>query len=304
MPKTTKALAKLRTFKEDFLRAQEKAGVKPSAPAPVTTPNEPAADGAPVVVPQPAQTIPPVQQYVRAAAGAYSRFTGQSALKFGAVIFAAIVLGVSVSVWLFAPKNSVVVQSTTVTSALVYAEEDISVSLTSSQSGLMQNLLAVTPQEGTSVAHIYPTVVTTGGVRPANAGEILNTLNPRIPGTFSRTIETINFGYYNGREPFMILQINSFDNALSGMLTWEANMSADLAPFFGPPVSGSFDQQSRTVTQVVPPFFVDTVVANLDARVLSNEIQEERMMYSFLDRGTILITTSREALEALSAVVK
>jgi hypothetical protein len=101
-----------------------------------------------------------------------------------------------------------------------------------------------------------------------------------------------------------VLKVTSFEAAFGGLLSWESSISADLSPFFGAPVTGTFDPTDRSTTQIRAPYFKDTVIANLDARILTDETQKERLVYAFLDRNTVILTVNKSALEAVINAVK
>ncbi len=100
------------------------------------------------------------------------------------------------------------------------------------------------------------------------------------------------------------MKVSSFDAALGGILQWEDAMSGDLAPLFGTPVAATFDRTARTATQTREPFFVDVVHANRDMRILRDSEERERIVYSFLDRSTILIATDRTVIEEVAPLVR
>jgi hypothetical protein len=136
---------------------------------------------------------------------------------------------------------------------------------------------------------LVPEVTTFGTPTPAEPTAILATVRWQIPGSFARSLTTIRFGRYNNA-PFVALTAENFDTAFAGMLAWETAMSRDLSPLFGQPVTGTFDPRNPGV--VAEPFFADTVVSNRDVRVLRDENESERLVYTFVDQTTILITTS------------
>ena len=61
---------------------------------------------------------------------------------------------------------------------------------------------------------------------------------------------------------------------------------------------------ARSNDQTSQAFFIDTLIANQDVRVLFDQAKDERLMYSFINRNTILITTTREAFMELVPLVK
>jgi hypothetical protein len=221
------------------------------------------------------------------------------------VVAVAVVLGVSFSFWLFGDDESeYTLQNQDTSNSLVSSEERIAVPIGTNPQVFMRNILAAQPKPTTVVAEVYPTSNVAGDDTEVATDQVLLLLDWQASGSFLRNITDINFGFYRDREPFIVLKVNSFDTAFGGILEWENFMSADLSPLFGAPVSGTFDPQSRSATQIREPFFVDEVTANLDTRVLRDETQKERIAYTFLGRDTILITANSETLRALVNVIR
>lgn len=152
------------------------------------------------------------------------------------------------------------------------------------------------------VTQLYPSVFVDGLETAASTKAVMNVLDLRAPGSFIRTLdESMMMGVYGiARSPFIILKAKQFDLAFVGMLEWENNMSADLAPFFGKPVQRTLDPNARTNDQTGRARFIDNTIRNYDVRILFNELGEERILYSFIDKKTILITTSGEALVTIA----
>lgn len=80
--------------------------------------------------------------------------------------------------------------------------------------------------------------------------------------------------------PFIILKVTSFESSLAGMLAWEKTMSYDIGRLLG---IRTEDTQG----------FKDIVIQNKDTRALLDRSREPVLIYSFLDRTTILITPDR-----------
>jgi hypothetical protein len=139
--------------------------------------------------------------------------------------------------------------------------------------------------------------------KPASAEQILSILSPRAPGSFQRGVQELTFGGV-GSAPFMIMKVSSFDTAFAGMLEWERAMSADLSPLYGTPVVETFDPSARTDTQVRAAFFKDAIASNKNIRLLLDEAGEDRIVYTFTDQNTVVITTTREALNTLVPLLK
>jgi Flp pilus assembly secretin CpaC len=132
---------------------------------------------------------------------------------------------------------------------------------------------------------------------------IFTALELRAPGSFTRSVQEITFGGYNGTDPFILMKVTDFDTAFGGMLAWEPAMSTDLSPLFGIPVTESFDPYARTDTQIRSAFFRDTVIANKSVRVLVDAQDTERLMYAFVQPNIILITTNQATFSAIAPLV-
>ncbi len=76
-------------------------------------------------------------------------------------------------------------------------------------------------------------------------------------------------------------------------------MSADLYPLFGEIVRQTYDQTARTSTQLQSAYFKDAIANNTIVRILLDEEGADRIIYTFVDRDTIVITTTRATLQSL-----
>ncbi|MFM2374755.1 MAG: hypothetical protein RLZZ234_750 [Candidatus Parcubacteria bacterium] len=126
---------------------------------------------------------------------------------------------------------------------------------------------------------------------------LLDALDLRAPGSMLRTVlGTSMFGVYieARNAPFLVLKVRNFEDALGGMLLFEKNMNSDLAPVFG-------ENLERIGT---PGVFRDEIIGSIDARSLYDSNGNMVMTYAFIDRETIVITTSYTALGALAQVLK
>ncbi len=216
------------------------------------------------------------------------------------VVVIAIVSGIGTSMYFFWQPNGEVVVPAATTNPLFTAQLQADVFLDPSHAATMGTLLSAVQSTPGSL-YLYLTRDSGQTVVPPN--EVMDFLAPIAPGTFTRSVTNVSFGSLDNR-PFIILRVNNFDNAFSGMLAWEQTMSSDLAPLFGPAVTESLDAQARTSSQTRGAFFKDIVASNLSSRLLVNERGEDRIIYTFLDRQTILITTDRLQLANILPLVR
>ncbi len=72
------------------------------------------------------------------------------------------------------------------------------------------------------------------------------------------------------------------------MLEWEKSMARDLFPLFG-----------EANTEFYEKKFEDLTIKNKDMRVILDKNREILLLYSFLGRNTIIITTSKDTLDEI-----
>ena len=151
------------------------------------------------------------------------------------------------------------------------------------------------------VGRIAPVVAsTTPGAEPdlMSAADFLTLLQPRIPGALLRTIQpTFFFGVHSigTNEPFLIFNVDNYEQGYSGMLAWEQTMKDDLYPLFNyhpnDRITGVSTATSSATTTPTDAF-VDQIIVNHDARAQQTPLGEATLLWMFLDRNTILIATN------------
>lgn len=120
--------------------------------------------------------------------------------------------------------------------------------------------------------------------RTVSIYEWLEILDARVPQSFIDTLsDAYMFGVHTtdaGNESFMILTTTSYSYAFSGMLAWEKNITTDLSSIFIP------------AQKVARGSFVDSVIDNLDVRILYGADGSELLVYGFINRTSIVLTTN------------
>lgn len=168
------------------------------------------------------------------------------------------------------------------------------------------------------IARLVPSVssTTTDGtvVTPMNAQAFLSTVAPNIPPNLLRTIRPtylLGVHVYDTNQPFLILSVDSYQEAFSGMLSWEYYMQNDLAPLFtyvpSPHINPATIPATATTTASSTPeelpfvhaTFIDKIVENHDARVLQNTAGDIYLLWTFIDRNTLVITTNGATLREI-----
>lgn len=193
---------------------------------------------------------------------------------------------------------------------LVTAKNDTTLSL-----GLVGRLLVAKPGPAND-----------GTMTEVGAPEFLQTLAPSIPAELVRTLEPrmlLGIHSFDENQAFVLLKTDSYDVAYRGMLAWEATMRGDLSPLFvrtppvrprtvpppsAPTASSSATSTASTTPAVPEPVlpatffagnFIDQIVENHDARVVLNQDGDVLLLWTFLDRSTIVVTTNPQTLREL-----
>jgi len=129
--------------------------------------------------------------------------------------------------------------------------------------------------------------------------DFLNSIEARVTASFIRSLETVfMLGIHilrSGSQPFLILKTSFYENSFAGMLQWESDIKEDLAPLFNVLDTNTekVNQEDDTNKAVFSAItFNDAVIKNKDVRILKNKNGKTLLMYSFLDKNTIVITTN------------
>jgi hypothetical protein len=128
----------------------------------------------------------------------------------------------------------------------------------------------------------------------AGIGDILD--DTQAPDQLKRSLGArYMFGAYRDdiKLPFIILKNTYFQNAFAGTLQWEKSMREDLISIT------RVSNPNETAPLLNAGAFEDSVISNIDARVLKNSEGQVMLAYAFSDKDTIVITTRTEALKAI-----
>lgn len=127
---------------------------------------------------------------------------------------------------------------------------------------------------------------------PVSAGNVLEILSSRIPADLSRSFDSkYMFGVYSfdTNAAFLILKTSDYQVAYAGMLKWEKDLINDIGRIFATP-------QNMLGTENT---FTDEAYKNKDLRVLRDQNGKAVLLYTFVDRSTIIITTDENVLSAI-----
>jgi hypothetical protein len=165
-----------------------------------------------------------------------------------------------------------------------------------SSSQFRQSLTALMEKGGDGVIQFYPT---TEAGTPATTDQIMSVLAPSAPGSLVRALDPFmmigSVPVGEGRAPFIIMNAHNFDAAFAGMLTWERILSGDLTPFFG---------EQTNPQETGDGLFKDALRSNRSIRVLRDALGNERVVYAFVNKKLIILTTTTEALSSVITNLK
>jgi hypothetical protein len=191
------------------------------------------------------------------------------------------------------PEDIAITDGPIIAPSFLTADEQVAFRLGNDRSETYRSLIELGTKSTVAVTHTYPTIIDGSREIPAASARVMERLLWNAPGAFTRGLDPhMMFGFVNDgmRAPFVIVQSTNFDVAFAGMLSWERNMSEDLAPLFGEPL--------------VNVGFTDALTSNRSIRILKDANGSERIVYGFVNKNLIIITTSTEALAKLVALVK
>lgn len=164
--------------------------------------------------------------------------------------------------------------------------------------------------------------------RQLTTEEFFTILNSRAPNGLLRALNP-NFllGVYafTPREMFAVFKVNSYDAAFAGMFEWEPSIESDIGDIFinkkerversisnlstVKSTSTSVNENSTlnaSSTVQSSPFgvfsqrkFIDKVLSNKDTRILVDTNGKEAMLYTFIDKETLVIATSEKSLKEI-----
>jgi hypothetical protein len=131
--------------------------------------------------------------------------------------------------------------------------------------------------------------------------DFLNLLQASTPGNLVRALDPLfMLGELGGSvdtpaggltHTFLIIKLDSFENAFPGMLDWEPTLATDMLPLFA--TDAEVQNVSATST------FSDITIQNKDARILKDINGHTVLLYSFYANNYLIITDNEDSLGAL-----
>lgn len=121
--------------------------------------------------------------------------------------------------------------------------------------------------------------------------DILKLLGPSMSASLARSFTgdyMVGVYSFDTNEPFVILTTQDYANSYSGMLKWEKDMVRDIGPLF------SIETNNSTST-----VFVDEEMRNKDLRLLRDGNGKTILLYTFIDKSTLVITKNENMFNAI-----
>lgn len=170
--------------------------------------------------------------------------------------------------------------------------ESFSISLATSttKGNLAQNILSKKRDFKQPVNSILYIDINKNG-QTAEVQEVLTILTSYAPKTLIRKFSgdyMIGIYSFDTNEPFILLKTKDYGGTYAGMINWEKDMALDLSELFNVNLIGTSTYS-----------FKDESLKNKDLRVAKSNDGKTVLLYSFLDKNTLLITSTEKIFNAI-----
>jgi hypothetical protein len=121
--------------------------------------------------------------------------------------------------------------------------------------------------------------------------EFLKTIGANPPPEFLYSLDSkfmLAKFYLTKDWPILLFKIRDYDSAFAGIIKWERFMAADLQGILLLPNLDNINN-----------FFEDKVIQNHDTRVLNDKNGNSLLLYSFINRNYLVLTTNEEPLKEI-----
>lgn len=139
------------------------------------------------------------------------------------------------------------------------------------------------------------------------AQEFFVALDTDAPSSLIRALSPeflLGVHVFDGNQPFLMFRTDNYNQTYAGMIEWEPSMQHDLYPLFNrTPHLRIPGEGTTTISSFAPKLiktpFIDMVTENHDARVVHNAAGDILLLWTFLDRNTLVITTNEYTLREI-----
>ncbi len=150
--------------------------------------------------------------------------------------------------------------------------------------------------------NVYLTTGTSTNRRLLSSQEMISLLGFKMPDIIKRSLfPDFMIGMYNTKlnSPFIIFKVSYFENAYAGMFDWEKDLEKDFETLFRLPGYEQLGSLISEITASNDKKFQDAVILNKDIRLIKDENNQIILLYSIIDKETIVITTSDTAFKEI-----
>jgi len=124
-----------------------------------------------------------------------------------------------------------------------------------------------------------------------DSGEFLRMIGANPPQDFLYSLDSkfmLAKFYFAKDWPILVFKIRDYDSAFAGIIKWERFMAMDLQGLFPSPNLNNTNN-----------FFEDKVIQNHDTRILNDKDGNSVLIYSFINRNYLVLTTNEEPLKEI-----
>lgn len=249
-----------------------------------------------------------MQEQARAEQTSVPDASNYSASKI--IIFISLILviaGVAGIAYIYLTKEPVEeVARVTELPALITAEYKDELNLDQITKGKFISILSSKLNESRIPANSFYNLHLTVGTGTArqliSADEFVTQAGFDMPDMIQRTLlPDFMIGTYSQEVnlPFIILKTSYFENSYAGMLSWERNIENDFQTLFKLP---GYENSGNVLDKLTPTTvkkLEDGVILNKDVRILRDENKKIILLYSIIDKETIVITVSDVAFKEI-----
>lgn len=204
-----------------------------------------------------------------------------------------LLLGImTVGAMYYMKSNSEIVSQQKTKALISFSEEKMVPMTNSTRDTIITNIIAEKDLFNSPVNSVLYVNITSSSSTPVNIQDLLQLIAPRMPSPLTRSFDgeyMLGIYSFDTNEPFIILTTNDYANSFSGMLKWEKDMVYDLGKLFSIPLD----------TELTTKEFKDETLKNKDLRILQNTNDKTILLYSFIDKNTLVITTNENLLNAI-----
>lgn len=207
--------------------------------------------------------------------------------------FAVIIIGISLAgIWFFT-KGQKEVQPTSFFKPILVSDDQVEIYVYPENYARALNEIKKALQSPTRINQLfYLSLVRQAGESKISIGlrEFFKIIGASPPSEILDSLENkfmLSKFYFTKDWPILIFKVATFDSAFAGAMKWETTMADDLKDIF------SLDLSNTRFS------FEDREIQNHDARVLNDKDGQPLLLYSFMGRDYLIVTTAEESFKEI-----